>query len=190
MFCSMLNICLETCNVLRRCLSLNFSVGNWWANIATVLWHICGICLRKILFCFICGQIMYNINIRRQIIPVVYVWHNGLKSQIKLSAYVVVSLGQFCWIQGRSCIRHLWYSPYTLQQQSLMYIVIYHINNRNGLICRWKIYSYHNKNVYHIARRQFWLFASRANIRICPQISILVLKYSYWPSNIRICPRI
>jgi hypothetical protein len=43
MFCSMLNICLKTCNILRRCLSLNFSVGNWWTNIATVLWHICGI---------------------------------------------------------------------------------------------------------------------------------------------------
>jgi hypothetical protein len=174
-------------------LSLHFSVGNWWANIATVLWHICDICLKIILFCFICGQIMYKIDIRRQIIPVVYVWHTGLKSLIKLSAYVVVSLGQFCWIQGRSCVRHLWYSPYTLQQQSLMYIVIYHINNRNGLICRWKIYSYHNKNVYHIARSQCWLFASRANIqniRICPQISVLVLKYPYWPSNIPICPRI
>jgi hypothetical protein len=57
-FCSMLNICLKTCNVLRRCLSLNFSVGNWWANIAIVLWHICAICLKIILFCFICGQIM------------------------------------------------------------------------------------------------------------------------------------
>ena len=40
-----------------------------------------------------------------------------------------------------------------------------------------------------IARSQCWFFVLRANIRICPQISVLALKYSYWPSNIRIGPR-
>ena len=40
-----------------------------------------------------------------------------------------------------------------------------------------------------IDKRQCWLFALRANIRIGPQISVLALKYPYWPSNIRIDPQ-
>ena len=38
-----------------------------------------------------------------------------------------------------------------------------------------------------IAKSQCWLFALRANTR---QLSVFALKYPYFPSYIRICPRI
>ena len=41
-----------------------------------------------------------------------------------------------------------------------------------------------------IANSQCWLFALRANIRICPQIFVFALKYPYLSSYIRISPRI
>jgi len=34
-----------------------------------------------------------------------------------------------------------------------------------------------------IAKSKCWLFALRANIRICPQISVFALVYPYLPSN-------
>lgn len=130
MFCSMLNICLETCNVLRRCISLNFSVGNWWANIATV-YDTYVTYISKYKTDYTCG-ICFTYWFKKP--------DQTLCICCRLSWTVLLNPGKVL------CKAFMIFTIHSTTK-TLMYIVIYHINNRNDLICRWKIYSYHNKNV-------------------------------------------
>jgi hypothetical protein len=71
------------------------------------------------------------------------------------------------------------------------HVVCYHMNHCHYIKLEGGIVIYHifccNMFVFAcpiIARSQCWLFALRANIRICSHISVLALKYPYCPPNL------